>query len=435
MSDTRLFPDPQVIFAAVKIPGAERPNPYASLEGIQGVRLHRFDPDKKPKPRLIGEVIPQVGLGDLNGESRIGKTHLFIAMAVSLATGKPFLGCWKIMEHDGQDRSERGEIGVTLVVLGEGRDDFDDRLQAAYASLDEQSKVRLRKAGFDGLPVVVVDASDLSKKGRFDGFRKQVLEIKKQIESPERGVRIEMIVFDTVSSVFNFSDENSVSSVQPSLNALMALAEQISAFCLLISHPAKNGKKGEPRGTNAFVNSPDVLLAAIKRGKVKLGGQIRVEKVRDGETPSKTLPYLLSPVELPNGQTGVIAAPGNYEPEPTGPNESRTPNDVSILFDLIEVAQICSPVSVQVDGLGLVDAVRKEVVREIFCEQEVWASLKDKTKTTYFDRALRKLKKIGRVEEVVTQEDGRNVRCLRIGGQNELGDGASGAREFSDEYE
>lgn len=427
MNERPRQPDPTLDFASVRLPNDKRFCPYACLDGMQGVELHRFDAERQSRPRLVGEVVPEIGVGTLVGESKIGKTFLAISLATSLATGRPFLGAWPVAVRDGNDRTARGEIGVTLYVAGEGRKDLPDRLQAAYAHLTDEEQAGLRRAGFSGLPIVCLDARNLSKGSCFRLFRDKVSEVIERLKEAGANVRVEMVVLDTASSVFNFADDNAASSLQPAMNSLLELAEAASVFVLLVSHPAKGGKRSEPRGSSVLSNSSDVVLVAARRAKVKFGGSLGVAKVRDRETPSAKLPYVLRPVEMYGGTPGIVAAPGNAEPDQSTTAGVVTESKATVVMELFELTMTVQGRDIEAGSGRRVVAVKKETLQEAYFSHGTVANAKRDTKAKYFNTALRELRSAGRIEVRTLRENGRNVRYLLKGGLNGLSAGVAGS--------
>lgn len=416
--------EPWAVFKNVRLPGQPPPDPFACLAGIAGVQLHGADASQAPTPRLVGEVIPSCGVGTLVGESKIGKTFLAIALAKSLATGSPFLDRWPISVQQGVSRSERDEIGLTVFVAGEGRQDFEGRLMAGYASLTNAERLRLRNAGFPGLPIVRLEASDLARLSKFADFEERVLEVASRLQNYPVEIRLEMVVIDTLSSVFNFSDDNAASSVQPAMNNLLRLAEKASLFILNISHPAKGGRKSDPRGSSVLFNSSDVVLTASKRSKVKNGGSLGVAKVRDRDTPSTRINYVLQPVAMQNDARGVFAAPANIQEEPPETASRCVDNKSNVILEIIEIAMMSAPKTLIIEDGSTVDFVRKENVRKAFFNHGSVANTKRDTRVKYFNTALRELVNVGEVEERITEERRRKVHYIRMGGQNRRSAGA-----------
>ncbi|WP_417841764.1 ATP-binding protein [Terasakiella sp.] len=276
-----------------------------NFAGRTSIKLHQPGVRSNPVARLIGEFMPEIGTGLFIGDSGIGKTFTALAMATSLATGKPFFGKWKIAEKDGFDRSTRKECGATLFVLSEGLAFFEDRIDAAYYDLSFEDRSRLLELGFSGLPIYTYDIGDWQSDSRFQWAKQQITSLSKDLKEMEGNVSLDLIVLDTLSGVFSLSAENDAAIVQRSMNKLIELSNATGAFVLGITHPAKGRVKSEARGSVVFGGTADLKITAVRIGQNRTA--IYLPKVRDGAGEKSRTEYELHPVALPIGQSSMVA--------------------------------------------------------------------------------------------------------------------------------
>ena len=191
----------------------------------------------KPIEWLLKEILPRNGVGIIYGAAKSGKSFLAFDLAARLGCGMPWFNI----------RTPKEPIGV-LLLLGEGRGTVRTRLNA------------FRRATSAGHPVLAwAAASDLKSEAGREQARKIVADT--QAGMAARGVRLALVVLDTLSSTLGLEDENASTETTKVLKALAEMASQFD-FALLGLHHA--GKNGQDRGTTAFRDQCDVMLAVEK---------------------------------------------------------------------------------------------------------------------------------------------------------------------------
>ena len=174
-------------------------------------RLRRLGDAPTRHPEwLIKYLIPKVGVGLLSGQSRIGKSFLAIDLAGAVAQGGHFFG--KLVKE---------KVGVLLLV-GEGASTMEPRVEACR-------RFKLGGCGALSLPIVWAEATG------HETWPQLVQEAKRDLWEGN-GVRLGLIIFDTLAAVFNVEDENRL----PSSDGHDAKAEP-SGCC---GRPA--GHRGQP---------------------------------------------------------------------------------------------------------------------------------------------------------------------------------------------
>ena len=184
---------------------------------------------------LIKGWLPRSGVALISGQSRVGKTFLAIDLAGAIATKGTFFG-----------RPAREQTGV-LFILGEGASTMEPRLEA----------LRLTKFGeLDAakLPIGWVEVS------RPKALGQEIEEAAAEILA-RFGVRLGLVVIDTLAAVFNVPDENDPKSghrhyAEPP----KARGRQRLPSCW--RKPLRKNAEAGVRGSSAWTASADVVLAA-----------------------------------------------------------------------------------------------------------------------------------------------------------------------------
>ncbi len=120
----------------------------------------------------------------------------------------------------------------------------------------------------------------------------QVLELQRWIRALDvvmrqrYGVRLGLIVVDTLIAGFGLQDENSSAEAQRVITHMQMLGEPIGAFVLAVHHYGKDETTGL-RGSSAYRAGADVVLSLLAErnqgtGEVK-ARSLNKAKLRDGE--------------------------------------------------------------------------------------------------------------------------------------------------------
>lgn len=241
---------PALAFAEVHIP-----RPDSKLQFLHEVRSAR-------PSWLVKGLLPKTGVGLLAGQSRVGKTFLAIDLARALTSESEFFGC-KVKER----------VGV-LFLCAEAAGSFWPRLDAA----------RMHKMGpgtkAEDLPIL---------SGALNHVRDAaacIQEAKERLAEEHPGVRLGLVVIDTIAAAFQLKDENDNAEAAYAMKGLEALAQSHGVNVLGIHHFGKNAEAGV-RGAAAWTGGADYILAATatideSKGTVK-GRKLALTKARDGE--------------------------------------------------------------------------------------------------------------------------------------------------------
>ncbi len=230
-----------------------------------------FDPSKVTWPTwLIEGVLPERSTICLYGDANVGKTFLALDFALSISTGKEWLGP-KLSEAEPANTPRK-----VAYLLAEGPDGLTRRtmgwLKCNGVSFDKG------EAMLDGMLHLPKGSCLLDKPADLDAL----------IESLEAKCKdLSLLVLDPLAS-FMAGDENSTRDMQAVIHAMRKIVDRFGCSVLVVHHTGKNRYKGE-RGSSALKGGLDTLLSLIhfeKSGDIVL----EVEKQRDA---SKLKPITL----------------------------------------------------------------------------------------------------------------------------------------------
>lgn len=214
----------------------------------------------KPIEWLLKGILPRQGVGIIYGAPKSGKSFVAFDLSARLACALPWFNV----------RTPKEPIG-TLLLLGEGAGTVRTRLNA------------FRQAtGAPVPPLAWVTVANLSSAAGIAAARGIIADAAAGMA--QRGIRLGLIVVDTLASALGLEDENSAPEVTAALKALEALAAEFDVAVLGIHHAGKNG---QDRGSSAFRAACDVMLS-IERSDAVPGQpdnhrQIAVVLNRNGE--------------------------------------------------------------------------------------------------------------------------------------------------------
>lgn len=223
----------------------ERIEAAETIEGASTEALlmgFAFDGDAAPEPPrfLVKNLLPAEGVAILGGQSGAGKTFTGIDLAVSLATGEPYFGR-RVLERVG-----------TLVLAAEGAGTMAGRIGAAR--LHRSDRNRLPIAWLGAVPNLA-DAKEVQAlQPKIHAVNERMLE--------QFGVRLGLIVIDTLAAAFALADENDAAEAQQALRHMRMLGEAIGALVLPIHHYGKSEDTGL-RGSSAYRGGADAVLSVL----------------------------------------------------------------------------------------------------------------------------------------------------------------------------
>lgn len=213
-------------------------------------------------PGLVEGLLPGAGLGQMYGESYIGKTFAAVDLACSVASGRS--------EWLGHKINAPGR-GV-LYVAAEGGDPIRKMFQgwmAGHHGLDPSGRLTVRDAaagqGFSLTDPAQYGLEDLKR------------------DYDDLG-RPSLIVIDPQADVTGGVDENS-KALADALRPLAKWANEVGCFVLLVHHTGKDSSKGA-RGSSAQKAMMDVQIE-FSKGNGPDSRYLRFTKVKGERLPEK----------------------------------------------------------------------------------------------------------------------------------------------------
>ena len=217
-----------------------------------------------PPRHLVKHLLPAEGVAILGGQSGAGKTFTAVDLAVSLALGHPFFGK-RVVERCG-----------TLILAAEGAGTLSSRIEAA------------RKDRAQGKPLPIAWLSAVPNLADPEEVRALLPRIRAVDERMRDtfGVRLGLIVIDTLAAAFALKDENDAAEAQQALRHMRMLGEPLSALVLPVHHYGKSEETGL-RGSSAYRGGADAVLSVLAdRNQVtgEVGARsLNLAKTRSGE--------------------------------------------------------------------------------------------------------------------------------------------------------
>ena len=202
----------------------------------------------EPRIRLLGGWLWERGAVMLHSSAGVGKTHLNLAIAAHLVTGRPLFD-WSV------DRA----AGVLLIDGEMGQEELQERLRAALAGTGGKQKRPLQIVTpdrHDG------EMPDLGTPGGLDA-----------LEAHLGG--IDLVIIDSITTLFNFEyGENDSRSWLPVLRFLKRMKQLKRA--VIVSH--HDSKQGTARGFSGSLTPLDATLQLkATRKEEAIGAQFRIE--------------------------------------------------------------------------------------------------------------------------------------------------------------
>lgn len=199
-----------------------------------------------PMEPLIYGVLDKRTVNIVAGWRASFKSFLVLDFALCLATGKPWL-----------DRQAQRAKHV-LYVVGEGAYGLDKRVSAWEVAWRRDTSTA---------PITFMEARDLWRGGRPYLY---------DVEAVCRSLGADVLIFDTLSTVFPGADDNSSADMPALVGALTDTRGEIDGTVILVHHTGKDQSRGA-RGHSSLEGNVDQVLAVsaeerlvtLKPSKVK----------------------------------------------------------------------------------------------------------------------------------------------------------------------
>jgi hypothetical protein len=218
---------------------------------------------RPPKPVVSG-LLNEEEIAGLHGAPEVFKTIFTLQLAESLATGKPFLGVWKVPKPR---RVYFFETEMSVAALG-------DRLRTMYAG----------QAPPNG--VYFADEARLKQFRRAADLQQKFGLLKEWV----REVRAEVLMLDTANPFFRGKQSpNDETTAGAFFDLLAEVPAKVELFVRHNHKPRIDDSGGDAaakiRGSGQFSDVPDLLLELCRPDKRTNEASLSVSKFRHGSKP------------------------------------------------------------------------------------------------------------------------------------------------------
>lgn len=208
---------------------------------------------QSPPAWLVYQVLPELGLVVVYGETQSGKTFSVLSMIGAVVRGVDWFG-----------RATNPGAGIYISAEGRLRDRLDAYIQANSLTADD---LRLLH--------IIEESIDLSGNTRdLDQIIARIAEVREK-----HGI-VAMVVIDTVARVMPGADENSGKDMGALINAMRRIGDAAGGVVLAIHHTGKDATRGA-RGHSSLRAAADAEIEVTRdESGVRTA---RVTKLRDAE--------------------------------------------------------------------------------------------------------------------------------------------------------
>ena len=222
---------PSAVFGDVHVDEPDTSARFASVSSLSWADDAEADQQMQ---WLLKGLLPRRGVAILYGPAKSGKSFVALDLAARLGAQLPWFDL----------RCPKERVG-TVMLLGEGGGTVRTRIKAV-----------MQAWGGDCPPLAWGNVDRLASASGQRCARKIIEDAIEGMKS--RGVRLGLIVVDTLASAFGFNDENSATEVTGAMKFLDRLAVEFDLSILGIHH---SGKNGQDRGSSAFRASCDAMFS------------------------------------------------------------------------------------------------------------------------------------------------------------------------------
>jgi len=227
------------------------------------------------KRMLVETAIPLKGVGIIAGESTSGKTAMALHLAFHLVRGKNWLG-----------RKVMHKVGVAYIAY-----EAPGTIEARWNALCRENNVNGEYLPFFPYP----SPGSLATPEGWANLAVTIADCKQRCE--KAGVRLGMIVVDTVAASGFVAKENDVDQWNASLDKMSDITEGIELFASLIHHSGKDSDNNPVRGSSAAYSNADAVLIT-KMDKSKTDGTtsrrwLFLDKIKEGGEPGPLADFII----------------------------------------------------------------------------------------------------------------------------------------------
>lgn len=321
------------------------------LEYFSGSDLPDIDETEVLHDELIERTLQKTGIAMIFGESNSGKTFMAIHMCMCVATGGEFLG-------------RNVNESAVLYVAAESPSGVKMRARAWQKQHNQKSEnfficpeqINLYESEFDA------DA---------------VVELAKKIQT-EHGVKIGLVVFDTLARISSGANENS-NDMGKVMERCDSIGHLTGALVTVIHHSGKDSLKGA-RGWSGMRAHIDTEIEVSQSNGVSVA---EITKQREIEGKGDRFAFKLEAVQVGMNQWGNIRSTCWVNPVDVPAKTARlAPTENAILELINEVGtgltrgEICEALKKDKDNINksirtlLSAGIVYEQMRKIFIKQE-----------------------------------------------------------------
>jgi len=205
--------------------------------GLKMICAKDITPSSAPVQSLWGEVLYPCCITQINSEPGVGKTTFVYNFCIAGAKGSTFLGI-----------------------------EFSSPLRVLYIDVETPSwkrAIKLATITEGALPESLFFLESLDMHSQYSDLLALCAD-----------ERIDLVVFDTQSRIFNLDNENDNSDANRMMNMLRRLVRECGCSVVLVHHTSKSDKKGvySGRGASAIGGAVDVVvnMEALDPESIKL---------------------------------------------------------------------------------------------------------------------------------------------------------------------
>ena len=223
------------------------------------LKLEAFDDiTDEPVEWLIDRVIPKKGFVALYGPPGSFKSFIALDIAASIARSAEWFG------HEATPTDN----GAVIYIAGEGHGGIGARIKAC----------RIHHQIEAGTPIYFL-RHQVNLRSSEDDFSSLIFAIRDLVLA--LGVKVDLIVIDTLARAFGGGNENSSEDMGAFISACGHLQGEFQAALMVIHHSGKDAAKGL-RGHSSLLGAVDTELELLRfEGQQK--GILTVSKQKDGE--------------------------------------------------------------------------------------------------------------------------------------------------------
>jgi AAA domain len=329
--------------------------PAPKSQAAPGKGWSYFDTTTPTPPRwLVKAILPQTGIGILSGQWGSYKTTVALDLSVSVMTGLPFAGQYRVKRK-----------GAVLYFAMEGAGTLQTRLAAIAKSRGAAHQLPFAWRG---------DCPMLTDKRAAEIMIGYVTEAAAHFEQTY-DLPITLLWVDTMITAAGFApkEENDAAATQKALTTLLKVASRTGTLVMAVDHLGKAPEAGT-RGSSNKEASVDTVLATLAdrepSGEVA-NSRLAARKQRDGISGFET-PFAPQTVELGTDEDGdpvsavVLTWGEKQRAKPTAPLSTAAQLLLRVLKAVLSAKGI--PL-VPAPGAGVVQAIPVTDLRKEFYSQ------------------------------------------------------------------